>query len=139
MTHLGLEVTTDSALSLIVTCLISATVLAWIGWGGSTGRLRPNPIAGIRIGQSTPGQWRASHRAATPWIIASVVAAVLGAGLAGLCLWQDWYAPVLPYWLAMSGEILALLALIPAVYAANRAMVQTRREEERAHRSHRSF
>ena len=124
----------DGVWTIIATDVLVALILGVIAWGGSTGRLRANPIAGIRLGQSTPAQWRASHLAALPWFLASAVSAMLGASAAWLAVGLG--SVQVASGLAYAGLGLAAVGAILGTRSAAHAITATRRAEDRVHGSH---
>lgn len=102
-------------------------ILGVLAWGGVSGRLRRNAVAGIRTSgtMSTDVAWRVGHRAAARWLaIGSVVAVACGvaalvAALSG--------APFVAQALGWAGLAGVVAVIIPSVVVAERAARGTRR------------
>ena len=113
--------------ALAITALGIGAIYAVIAWGGRLGRLRPNPLAGIRTSatMSSPSAWRAGHAAAAKWLgIGAVIALMCGvASLLAIASGSAGLAAVL----GALGLGTAIIVLFPAVAAAQKAAREARR------------
>lgn len=112
-----LEVGTDGAWTLVGLDLVMALVIA---------------LAGPRIGQTSPAQWRATHLASARWRYASAASATMG-GVAGAAVLLMTGRLDLGHATALAGCLIAMALVVPGVVSASRAMTATRQAEDHAH------
>ena len=114
--------------ALAITALGLGAVYAVLAWGGRLGRLiGRNPAIGIRTGgtMSSPSAWRAGHAAAAKWLGIGAVIALM-CGVAALLAVASG-SPGLAAILGALGLATAVVVMLPAVVAAEKAAREARR------------
>lgn len=117
----------NDPMTLAITALGLGAMLLVLAWGGASGRLRRNAVAGIRLNAtlSTDVAWRAGHHAAALWLgIGGAVAVLFGLGALGLVVSGS---PAVGRVLGWLGIAAAVVPLVPAAVVAERAASATRR------------
>ena len=114
--------------ALAITALGIGAIYAVIALGGRFGRLiGRNPAIGIRTGgtMSSPSAWRAGHAAAAKWLGIGAVIALM-CGVAALLAVASG-SPGLAAILGALGLATAVVVMLPAVVAAEKAAREARR------------
>ena len=114
--------------ALAITALGLGAVYAVLAWGGRFGRLiGRNPAIGIRTGgtMSSPSAWRAGRAAAAKWLGIGAVIALM-CGVAALLAVASG-SPGLAAILGALGLATAVVVMLPAVVAAEKAAREARR------------
>lgn len=111
--------------ALAITALGLGAVYAVLAWGGRL--IGRNPAIGIRTGgtMSSPSAWRAGHAAAAKWLGIGAVIALM-CGVAALLAVASG-SPGLAAILGALGLATAVVVMLPAVVAAEKAAREARR------------